>query len=691
MSESKIVIKFSQIIASKIFLLIACTLIFCLSIFLRSIIDIGPDTGVYLDLGREISRGSRYYYEFFESNFPLSFYIYALEHKFSQLCGISPIIMSEIFINALALLSIFWSAKILRRSTFYQNRSHYNLIIIAYFLGFFIRGNVIQLGEFGTKSSFLLICLFPYISFSFARLVEFKRSELISRGILMGLIPCFKPHYIIFPLLLELNRFYQTKSPRNLLKFLSEIDKLVMLLVGVIYLFLMLKLTPEFFEFVVPMWPKIYSAYDDPKIFFDNFFHRLADQTAIYCFIFLVFTRLKFTPNDRVLLVLFLATSILITLENIGTIDQIGVLFATFTICFLKIIYDLIVSQKFSFRDNKFIMIALLIFPIFEMEVLPKAIFGLSGFINIWWLVALVYPFIFCYGLHKKDRQKFSNFKKNYLTFAKISLAILVYFVLLAIVVLFLKYQGFFGFMATNLFALFLVLFCFEKFYSKFEEKFSHFAVLVITASISCLLYAYIHPLSNLIPSKHYDTYPNKLSDAISYYSEKFAPQKQDSFLVFSDLIAHQFPVMNYLNKENYHVHNIERLIAKRGFLGSSAAFPLSNDRDEIFTLDYLFRDVKKQISNKDLKIIFINSRTPSFYQKDRCLIGFLEYYFTDPQFRKMFLQNFRFENRILTSVKIKNPVALIPADEEKKEDVFAQVKPSNEIIRYDFEVYVRK
>jgi len=194
----KIINKFNKIVSAQNFLVITCAIIFCLSIFLRSIIDIGPDTGVYLDLGKEVAKGHRYYYDFFESNFPLSFYIYALQYKISLGLKINPIITAEIFINFLALLSIFYSAKILQRSAIYNNRAHYNLIIISYFLGFFLRSNVIQLGEFGTKSSFLLLCLFPYISFSFERKIALTKSELIQRGILMGLIPCFKPHYLIF-------------------------------------------------------------------------------------------------------------------------------------------------------------------------------------------------------------------------------------------------------------------------------------------------------------------------------------------------------------------------------------------------------------------------------------------------------------------------------------------------------------
>ncbi|MDX2083511.1 MAG: hypothetical protein SFV53_05960 [Rickettsiales bacterium] len=685
--------KFSEVISSKFFLKISAITIFSLSIFLRSIIDIGPDTAFYLDLGRKIFEGKKYYYDFFESNFPLSFYIYAAQYYLSLLSKISPIILSDVFINLMAIASIYWSAQILKRSTIYQNPAHYNLILISYLLGFFLRGQIIQLGEFGTKSSFLLICLYPYLSFSFERQLTFNNRELIQRGILMGLIPCFKPHYIIFIIFLETYQFLQKKFPEKFISrfsFFVTLDKLTMLLVGFGYLFLMIKFTPEFFEFIVPMWPKTYPAYDNLKVFSENAIHRFA-EALIFCFIFLGFSQLKFSANDKVLAILFLAVSTLMIIENIGTIDQLGVFCALITICFLKFFYDLIMSQKFSFRDNKFIILVLVFWPLSDMEILPKAILGLSGFINVWWFIALVYPFLFCYKLKKQNSEKFAIFKAKNLTFTKIILSLLLYFLLLLLTLLALKYLGGWGFIAFNFLALFLVLFFFEKIYQNLEEKFSPFFVFTVMTSVSCLLYSYIAPLANLIPTKNYDTFPNKLSDKIAYYSAIYAPQKQQGFLVFSDLIVHQFPILNYLQKNNYYKHSVVNLIPQRGFLSASKAFSLNKDFDKIFTMSYLFEDLKTQLKNKNIKILFINIGNESLLAQDRCSIGFLEYYFLDQEFRKIFFENFRFENRILTSVEIKNPIRRILFVNQEKKDIFDQVKPATQNIRYNFEVYVRK
>ncbi len=687
MSESKIIDKFDHIVSSEKFLFISCTLIFCLSIFLRSIIDIGPDTGIYLDLGRKIAEGKRYYYDFFESNFPLSFWIYALQFRLSNWSGINPIIMSEIVINSLALLSISWSAQILKKTTIYNNRAHYNLVILAYFVGFFLRSYAIQLGEFGTKSSFLLICLFPYISFSFERLEVLKRGALMQRGILMGLIPCFKPHYLVFVIFIEAQRFLQKRS----LRFFVEIDKLVMLAIGSLYLFLMLKFTPEFLEFIVPMWPKVYRAYDDVTIFFSNAMHRLGAQVVVNALIFLVFSRLRFTANDKILFLIFCAASVLVVLENIGTIDQVGVVYAVYTICFLKIFYDIILSHKFSLRDNKVMIIVLAIWPLSDMTILPWVIVGISGFINVWWLIFLFYPLIFCYKLRKSDPQKFVEFRKQNLTAVKIFAFIFLYLFLLLLNVISFKYMGGWGFMVSNISSLFFVLFFFERFYAAFSEKFSSFLVFVVTVSASCLFYTYFYHLSNLIPNKHYDIYPNKLSDQMAYYSSIYAPQKRDGILVISDVSVNKFPLLNYLGKENYYVGNVVSLRPQHGFLGASTVFPQNKDRDTIFTLSYLFEEFKKQLQNKDVKILFFNNRPRVLTSGKICTIGFLEYYFYDPELRKIFFENFRFKNHILTFVDSENPTQKIMIAAQEKRDVFDHVELSSKVIRYDVDVYVRK
>lgn len=669
--------KLKAFFESKNFLIISCALAFLISIFLRSSSDIGADTGVYLDLGKKVSEGKKYYYDFFESNFPISFYFYALQFQISQFLHISPIILSEIVVNLLALASIFWSAKILKGSTINDHKAHYNLIIIGYFLGFFLRSNALQIGEFGTKTSLILIALFPYISFSFVRKNPFTNRELIERGILMGLIPCLKPHYLIFIIFIEFYKFSQKKS----LKFFYEIDKLLMILIGVFYLFLMLKFTPEFFEFMVPMWSKSYSAYDDNAVFLENFLHHIAARIAPLSFIFLIFSRLKLDANDKILTLFFIAASLLITIENIGTIDQVVVFSAIATICFLKFLFDLIQSKKILLSENKFIITSLILFPVFDITIFPASIFGLGGFVNIWWFAALIYPFFLARKLNAEN--------KKILRIRNIIIFLTLYFSSLYLAVQALKYEGGWAFISVNLTVLFFFLFFLEKkIHPKVSPKFSTFSVFVIVTSISCLLYSYITAVIDSVKHETSYSFPNKLSDMVVHYSKEYAPQKDDGILMISIWIAHQFPTLNYLQKENIQKFHIAAIQANKGAIGQSRMFPIDNS-DKIFTYSYLFDDVVNSLTNPHVKVIFINNTPEVLDKKTRCLIGTLEYYFLDPHFKKKFLKNFHFANHVIINHKVealKKPSFIT----REKPSIFDQVKPSNQQILHDFEVYIR-
>ncbi len=669
--------KIIKTIGSDFFLLISCATIFLLSIFLRSTIDIGADTGIYISLGKKIFDGGKYYYDFFESNFPISFYLYALEYQLSSLLYISPIILSEIVINLLALLSIFWSAKILKNTTIYENKIHYNSLIIAYFLTFFLRQQALEIGEFGTKTSLLFIGLYPYISYSFTRRFEFTMRDMICRGCLMGFIPMIKPHYLVFIIFIEFYKFFQKKS----LKFFVEIDKLIACGIGVIYLFLMLEFTPEFFEFMVPMWLKIYSAYDDSGVFFDNFLRHIASRISIFSFVFLIFSRLKFSENDKILAIFFAASSLLLILENIATVDQVVIFFAITTICAAKFLSDLLSSQKFLISENKFVITSVFLLPIFDLKILQPTIFGLGGVINIWWLLVFIYPFFLV--------QKFTKSAAQKALIKKLFYFLPFYFCFFVGAVIALKHLGGWAYIAISLPLLFVTLFFFErKIYSKLSNTFFSFSVFVISASISCLFYSYI---SSIVAVTRHDegvSSPNKLTDSIAYYSKIYAPKKDDNIAMIAIKAYYHFPLVHYLQKENHQkpYSSFIQALSKRS--GEKTMFTI-DDLDRVFTISYFLDDIKNQIKNPNTKIIFVNNGSEDLDKKTVCLIGDLEYYFLDPEFKKIFLQNFHFENRVVINKKIK-PSKNIRFLMGEKPSIFDGLKSPPTRVLHDFEVYVR-
>jgi len=652
--------KLKKIFSSKNFLLLTCSSIFLLSIFLRSIVDIGADTGFYLDLGKRIAEGKKYYYNFFESNFPLSFYFYALQYKISVLSGISQIIMSEIFINILAILSIFSAAKILQRSAIYEERrDHYNVIIISFCLGFFLRITALEAGEFGTKTSLLLLLLYPYLAYSFLEKEKFTKQDLIFSGALMGLIPCLKPHYAILIIVIEFSNFWKKKSPR----FFLEIDKLICAMILAAYLNFMLIFTPEYFEFMVPMWRQFYAPYADKSEFFNNLIKHLTSQTLLLFLISPIFLRLNFSKTDKILSLIFCGAALLLALENIGTIDQEAIFYALATIVLLKFSYDFFSSKYFSFKENKFIILTLVLIPAFDITNFFTSIFNL---INIWFLI---FPLIFIFS--KKQRNIFIyNFP--------------LYFILTSISILFLTKNDKNLSLLINLISFFIFFVLYEKSYTKLNSKFSPLLIFVVVSINSYFAYLYISSIKNTVIGKNYFSSPSSLTDDMAHNVKLYAPSEQDSYLVVSNWIAHQFPLMNYLEKKNNFKYAVA-MIYDAGGSKTNTIFSIDKP-DRAFVFNYLLDDFKKQLQNKDTKIVFVNQGEESLKSKTKCNIRLLEYYFQDLELRKIFMQNFHFQNRI---IKYKEKDAA-PRLMWKKEGVFDAIKPSKEVILHDFEVYVR-
>lgn len=152
--------------------------------------------------------------------------------------------------------------------------------------------------------------------------------------------------------------------------------------------------------------------------------------------------------------------------------------------------------------------------------------------------------------------------------------------------------------------------------------------------------------------------------------------------------IAHQFPLLNYLGKENAYKFHVAAIQADHAIAGNAMMFPI-NDSDKIFSYSYLFDDVKNAVKDPLTKVIFINNTPAIFDRKDRCLIGSLEYYFLDPEFRKNFLKNFRFENHVIIT-RSANPLKKNHLFTKEKPDIFDQVEPSKQRIVHDFEVYTQ-
>ena len=693
---------FTNLISSQNFLYFFCSLVFFTSIFIRSRINIGPDTSIYIGIAKKMIDGGRYYYDFYESNFPLSFYLYIWQYCFSYFTGINSMITSEIFINVFALASILLSARILKKTTIYDNKAHYNLIIISYFIGFFYRNPAMLIGEFGTKTSLFFIFAYPYISYCFERKSAFSKKDLLLKGLLMGIIPCVKPSYIFLLIPVEIYNFFQSRK----LKFFFELDKITALVVGTSYLIIMLLFTPEFFTYMVPMWSITYPPYKDLYTFFSQSFKHIPDRLILPSFLFLSFLYKKISKNDKILILIFLGAYINSVLEAGISNDQLSTYHGILVIMLLKFSYNILSLKEFSFYQNKFIFLLLFLVPLFDI---PNFFVSLFGIMNIWWVILLVSFIYILIKIKSQNQITWLELVRNIkLSSIILTSLLLIFLTLISLSLIALVPYGsdlswdsenrnlitiLSGYTVIN-FAAFLIGLCiFEKLHKKFFKKFSVLSTVVTISVMSSFFCGYI--LSLFISSSSNSVMANldKLSVELVKYSKIYAPKKEDKIILFSGLSVYLYPLVSYLDKEaDYKAYS--QYMIKNNYITSD---DYKNDKNKnitspknpVFVDRYFYDDVMNLIQNTDLKIILIDNSVEIKLKKS-CKINQLEIMFKNPEFKKAFFKNFKYRGHMMTYEKSKYKRPSVYLFGHKK-DIFDQVKSSKKVLLYDFEVYVRR
>lgn len=660
-----------------------CALIFAISILIRSIADIGPDSSVYLDVGKKIAEGKSYFKDIFEINFPILMWLYALEFKLSKLVNISPIIIAELIVNIGALTSIYFSSKILKKNLLVVpsiiDKNIYKIIILSFYLSFFLRPYSLHLFEFGTKTSYFLILFFPYFSYCLLNQNTLTTKHLVFKGFLMALIASLKPHYIFFILIVE---FYLALKYRRII-LLIAIDKLIAIALYFLYIILIIKKAPLFLDFVVPMWSSYFKTYANLDKLLTNIYSNMAFVIFPYLAVFLVFSRIKMQEIDRIFLAIFIASATVILLENIFTIDQFS-LFCALNLAFMLRILQIIIRNNFlNFSDNLFFLGFFLIIPFSQIEFIRISIFGYSGVFNLWWLM-IIYNFIFLYKkIDISERQKIFTPKK-------ITLFIIIYLLCFALTV--------YGFRGSNywlsnfigLVSFFVFYFITEKYFLyKVYTQLTRFSIFIVMASLFLYFHDYGDSMRNLYSDEGFRNKFRKIYDFKAYYYKKFAPQTNHHEIDFFSLHQLPHPLVSYFKKDMPQKMSIFSMNAN-----NSRKAMLFNNKDAGSSLvyGYMIDDVKKMLTDKNTKLIFVDYFKINENESSKCIVGYLEYLFLDKEIRKLFLQNYRFENRLILTknYQISDDFLTKLFDNSVDNNKYKIMGNFQKIIT-DIEVYVRK
>lgn len=675
--ENKIYKNFS----SKLSLSIWCGLIFLVSIYIRSLADIGPDSSVYIDVGKKLALGKDYFYDIFEINFPILMWLYALQYKLSIATGISPILMSEIFVNLGALTAIFIASKNLKRSEIYEDKIAFNLLIICFFLGFFVRPYSLHIFEYGTKSSYFLILFYPYLSLILIDKNALSKKDLIIKGVLMGLIACLKPHYLFFVATIEI--YFAMK--RRSFRYFFEIDKLILCLIGILYFVLIQKIHPNFFEYVVPMWSNYFKTYSNLNRLLTNFYSNIAFVIFPYFTACLVYSRIKMQEIDKILLTIFGASSLVVLIENIFTIDQFS-MFCAINLMLMARIFLIILRNNFlNFSENLFFLGFFLIVPLSQLEFIRMAIFGFSGVINLWWIM-LIYSFVILFKKLDFQSRKEIFSKKNIIIFS------IIYLTCFTLMVKAFSGSNYWLSNFTALVFFFIFYFICEKyFFIKISQKFTQLSVFIIMASLFLYVHDYSDNIRDLTSEVGFRNKFRKIYDFKAYYYKTLAPKTSDNQIDFYNLHQLAHPVVSYFNKDMPQKMSIYGINALNSY--QRILFPIKDPQSN-FVYDYIVRDIKKMLKDKNTKLIFVDNHAINEVVVNKCIVGYIEYLFFDKEIKKSFLKNFKFENRLIVTKKY-----------EINDDIFSwffdnqnnseypeyKLNGSFKKISSDIEVYVRK
>ena len=652
---------------NEFFGIFCCFSIILFSLFKRSMIDIGQDSGLYLEIAQKILNGKKYYQDFFEFNFPLSFLLLTIPVYVANLLNLSPIIIADYFINLLAIFSLIWAYKILKNSQKIKSQTELNILIICFTAGFFIRGKTLIFNEFLTKTSFLLIFFYPFFSYYFYGVENLKKIQKIYLGILSGLIISLKPNFIILIGFFEIFRVHKSHNIKSLL----EVHNLVCILLISFYaiiIFTFFKSFVESFSYMMKIYYEYKYGYriNEFNQRYLLFFAKLREYYLVYLLLILVY--IKNLPKNELknYLILVIISIIFIIFSENFYIDQ-EVIFSSLGLSFVILNFvNFLKQNKISILQNWLLFFSLAIFCFISSEAF--ALISIS-------LCYLGLPTIFYLFL----RGHFTNSKGSF--YIKIFLVILIF----SLIILRLYFLNFFDIFLTIFLILiaFINLNLFLKKYHINKNFFNAVNFLVFFATIGFLGSYFRVVFDDYSSSEIYFNFqsPNYQNNSL-FEIAKSSLKKDDNLIIFGDYIENSYPFRNYAKFNN------ESEFAYYDIVGTSLKYPKIHKTDEAYKSKVLI-DFYKQITDPKNKLIIL-------YNNRECTINNFEFLIKNsPEIKKYFVENFEFltQNYVLIEDKSFTPKYTKEFLNDDEFEVVKEIDLTQPKInkRNVFEAYIRK
>lgn len=198
------------------------------------------DVAWHLQVGGVLRDGARLYSDVLEFNPPLIYWFSALVDWLSDATGLGEIETLRASVLVLVLASAALGARIVRHQQEGDDGVAGNLLATFLFAGLIVVGD-----DFGQREHLLFLATWPYLLVALGRATGRggPRGLLLAAGLLAGLGVALKPHFLLFPLVVE-GCLLASRGPRPWRK----AETVVMTTIVSIYWLGVLAFLPEYLE-----------------------------------------------------------------------------------------------------------------------------------------------------------------------------------------------------------------------------------------------------------------------------------------------------------------------------------------------------------------------------------------------------------------------------------------------------------
>lgn len=550
----------SKALLSRYFSLIACFLVAGLSIFIRSQRDIGHDSALFLDSARGM----------FESDALLTTYLSTIPHVLAKLLTINPIISLEICVNIMGVLSLYFSSKILKRSAISHDIEIFNLILLSYAIGFFLRVFTLSFNEFGTSTTYFVIMALPYISYQFLDHSQLKKYDKFIINSLAILFICLKPYYAIVAIVFSLRKG----------RFLAAI----------FYLFLL---------FVIAADPVI----DEQKIYWMTIILR-QDFFPLLAVVILGYSLIKKSQPLTIFVLATAAIGVIIVTEMLMGYDQRFIFYVTFLSFLFVFIVEIMRQNYVNWKRDGVILFFMAVILQFSHDMFIDLIFNLSSF---WWLFSLFLALSWKRALSQIGSSitiSELNLAEKFLLQRDIISHLLLLLALFLTFYLAIDRSPLESVMSIAVFL--LLLHSNQKLSEKLTgiKEFSRLSACVVLIVISYVIS--LHRVAIFVD--HDTTSPNHVSDRMMNEIQVNLA-KGEEFLVLSDQVFDAYPVINYA--DNYvgiasFNHSFEAILAQLKKLHNTMIFVRVDGEDDPYSCSVGF--LENYMRHADFKEYFLKN-----------------------------------------------------------------------------------